>query len=206
MNIDKRYQRNINLLILNLFFQGFILGWVVIQVLFFQNLNLNFSQISIIFLVLSLTILICEIPTGILTDFHGRKKSIIIYGVFMVIGTFMYTLSSTFYSLLFVVAFHGLGVSFVSGTISSFLYESLKKLNRKSEYKKYISKAHLFFAIASIITGFTIPIIFKYNSHYPFYIGTFFAILLLITSFFLFEEVKVIKKNKSFEKSFINIV
>ena len=53
----------------------------VIQVLFFQNLNLNFSQISIIFLVLSLTILICEIPTGILTDFHGRKKSIIIYFV-----------------------------------------------------------------------------------------------------------------------------
>ena len=52
------YKRNIFLIFIIFFLYAFSVSWAVIQILFFQELSLSFSQISFLLLVLYLAILV----------------------------------------------------------------------------------------------------------------------------------------------------
>jgi MFS family permease len=127
-------------------------------VLFYQENGLSMSQVLVIQSIFSIAIVIFEVPSGYFADVSGRKNSIVI-GSFLVFGGFVvYAASYGFWGFLIAELILGLGSSFISGSDSAMLYDTLADLNREAEYMKLegrlLSMASLSEGIASIIGGF----------------------------------------------------
>ncbi|MEJ2252114.1 MAG: MFS transporter [Candidatus Lokiarchaeota archaeon] len=102
-----------------------------ILILFLQAATLNYLEIFWVFTIGSITSLIIEIPTGIIADLFGKRRSIIIskFGIF--ISFFVYGLSSTFWMFVLAQVLYQLGNSFRSGTETAYTYDFLLQNKNK---------------------------------------------------------------------------
>ncbi len=129
-----------------------------IIVLFWLDNGLSFNQIMLLQSIFAVAILLLELPTGFFADVYGRKKTIVLSGLFLGAGAFAYSIGTTFYHFLIAEIIWAFGASLMSGTDSAFVYDTLSSLKREKEYKKIIGNV-LFLtlsatAIGSIIGGF----------------------------------------------------
>lgn len=128
-----------------------------IVVLFFQENDLTMTQIFTLKAVYSVGMLAFEIPSGYFGDVWGRKKTLIIGTLLTTTGYFVYTGSFNFWQFLIAELVLGIGQSFISGTDSAMLYDTLKSDNKENEYLKYegrvTSVGNFSEAIAGIIGG-----------------------------------------------------
>lgn len=115
------------------------------------------SQIFILKAVYSVGMLVLEIPSGYFGDVWGRKKTLIVGTLLTTTGYFIYTGSFDFWQFMVAEFILGIGQSFISGSDSAMLYDSLKSTNRENEYLKYegrvTSVGNFSEAIAAIIGG-----------------------------------------------------
>jgi len=193
-------------------FQAFsaLAFFVPIIVLFWQENGLNLTQIMILQSLFSLTVVLLEVPSGYFADVFGRKKSLIFASSFLTIGIFTYSLGHNFHQFLIAEILWAFGVSFVSGTDSAFIYDTLKDLKQEKLYKKTMGNAMfcclIATSIASVIGGF----IGKINFRWTFYAMLPFMILLIPLSIslkepkrhkhiiergYLFELLKILKNS-----------
>ncbi len=135
----------------------------------------------------SLTVVLLEIPTGYFADVFGRKNSLIIASVFLTLGIFAYSLGYNFYQFLIAEMLWAFGVSFVSGTDSAFIYDTLKDMKQEKHYKRIwgnlIYYSLIATSVASIIGGY----IGKINFRWTFYAMLPFLVLLVPLSLSLNE-------------------
>ena len=155
-------------------------------VLFYQSNGLNLRQVMTINAIYSLTAALFEIPSGYFSDRFGRKNSIIL-GTLLIAAQFLaYSYSFTFCSFAAGAVIGGLGSSFISGSDSALLYDSLCILNRKGDYIKWEGRSYAIGtfseAVAAIIGG---TLAFHYGLRFPVFvqvgvslIGVFAAISL----------------------------
>lgn len=127
--------------------------------LYFQNkLNLSLCQIAFSYAVFTLLLGIFEIPTGVLADKIGYKKTMIIASICMIIASIGYTISSNIYHIIIVEGFWALGFSLNSGTMDSFLYNTLKETGNQNQFNSILGRGNaLMFmglAISAIIGGY----------------------------------------------------
>lgn len=136
--------------------RSFILIIPVI-VLFFQENGLSVREIFLLQALFSAAVIVFEIPTGYLSDRFGRRTSIIIGCCLGIIGHFVYVVGTGFWSFLIAEILLGLGASFLSGTESALLYDSLIELGRTNEHKRIegrnASLGMVSESIASILGG-----------------------------------------------------
>lgn len=108
-----------------------------IVALFYQDNGLDNTTIYLLQAVYSLSVAFIEIPSGYTADIIGRKKALVIGSVLGTIGFVIYSLSSSFSSFLFAEIVLGLGGSFISGSDSALLYDSLAAEQREQSYLQY---------------------------------------------------------------------
>ncbi|NQX98921.1 MAG: MFS transporter [Flavobacteriales bacterium] len=125
--------------------------------LFYQENGLDLTDLFIIQSIYSVTIAIIEIPSGYVADVLGRKNSMIIGMFFGMIGMIVYSFSFGFEGFLIAALCLGIGQSFISGSDTALMYDSLLQLNRAKEFIKLegrtISMGNLAEAFAFIIGG-----------------------------------------------------
>lgn len=102
--------------------------------LFYTNNGLDDFDIYVLQAVYSLSVALLEIPSGYMADVIGRKKSLVIGSILGTLGYGIYSFSSGFYGFLFAEIVLGLGGSFISGSDSAMLYESLVAMDKKQWY------------------------------------------------------------------------
>ena len=108
---------------------------VPIMVLFWQDNWLSLTQIMILQSVFAISVVILEIPTGYFSDRYGRKKALIIAWIMSLFGMISYSLGYNFYHFLIAEMFFAFSISFESGTISTFVYDTLLELKQEKRYK-----------------------------------------------------------------------
>jgi MFS family permease len=86
--------------------------------------------------VFSLTILLLEIPSGVLADLIGKKKTLLIARFLYIIEIAIMAFGNGFWPFLIAKILSGIGTSMTSGTTSAFLYDTLKRMNREKDYVK----------------------------------------------------------------------
>lgn len=139
-------------------FLGNLYFAVSVQTLFLFAKGLSFTQIMLLESTLLLADLLFEIPTGILGDKLGRKRS-------MAIGKFVGLLAwiPWFFAdgfAMFAVSFFmsGIAFAFESGSDEAFIYDELKGQKRESQMQKISGRYHASmtfgFAIAAVVGGF----------------------------------------------------
>jgi DHA3 family tetracycline resistance protein-like MFS transporter len=106
-----------------------------VYVLYFRHYQINLFQIALLAAIFEGSILLFEIPTGLLADVFGRRISVILSTIVSVISgaTFIF-----FPSLIgFIVAeiLNGLGETFRSGALEAWLVDSLKHEGKEEQIK-----------------------------------------------------------------------
>lgn len=120
--------------------------YAVVQ-LFYLSRGLNASEIIYLSLVWSTTTLFGDLPSSIVADRFGRKKTIIL-GIFLIaVSTFILFFAKGFWQIVPVHIIGALGVSFFSGADQALLYDSVKELGQEKSINriagKYFSSASL---------------------------------------------------------------
>jgi MFS family permease len=140
---------------------------LVVYTLFILAKGFNMSQFFLIESAYMIINLLTEIPTGALSDRISRKLSLILGAVVMIPITFAIIVSNNFWVVLIAMGIGGLGASFVSGTDSAILYDTLKGLKQEKEYKRVRGKLKWFGAWAGSIGGIVGGILANYSLSYP---------------------------------------
>lgn len=150
-------KRNIPLLIIIQSIRWFLLIMPTI-VVFFQNNGLSLFQVMFVQAVFSFTMAVFEIPSGYFSDMIGRKITMIIGLFFSMTGMFLFTIAPNFIGFIIAELALGIGASFVSGTDTSLLYDTLISLKDEKRHHKiegfYMSIGNYSESAASILGGF----------------------------------------------------
>ncbi|HON53014.1 MAG TPA: MFS transporter [Bacteroidales bacterium] len=105
--------------------------------LFYADNNLSAFQLFIIQAGYSFSSAVFEIPSGYFADVVGRRKTLIIGSCMGTLGFTIYALSGSFVAFLCAEIIMGIGQSFISGTDSAMLYDSVQHIQQKDAYLKY---------------------------------------------------------------------
>lgn len=99
---------------------------VAIFFVFMMERGLNIPEISAVALVVSATVFIFEIPTGIIADVFGRKISYVCSCFLMTLSLFVYMISNSFAIFLIAAIFNAISGTLSSGAFKAWLVDSLK--------------------------------------------------------------------------------
>jgi MFS family permease len=165
--------------------------------LFYQENGLDLTDLFIIQSIYSVTIALIEVPSGYVADVLGRKNSLIIGTFFGMLGMVIYSFSFGFEGFLIAALALGIGQSFISGSDTAIMYDTLLELNRTKDFIKLegrtISMGNLAEAFAFIIGGLLAEISLRTPFYYQIgiaFIGFFVAILLVEPSVQRLEDGK----------------
>lgn len=158
-----------------------------IMVIFFQENGLSMKEVLLLQSFYALAIILFEIPSGYLSDVVGRKTSIIIGCVMGFISFGVYSFSYGFWGFLIAEMIMGIGSSFISGSDSAMIYDTMLEAKNEKNYKKIqgreLAVRNFSEATASIIGGF----LAVSSLRMPFYVQTGVAFLAIIVACTLIE-------------------
>ncbi|MCP4020959.1 MAG: MFS transporter [Desulfobacteraceae bacterium] len=104
--------------------------------LFYRENGLATQDLFILKAVYSFSIVVLEVPSGYLGDVWGRKNSLILGSIMGFAGFAMYCMATSFWTFLICEIILGIGQSFISGSDSALLYDSLQAANNEKDYLK----------------------------------------------------------------------
>ncbi len=133
-----------------------------------------------------------EVPTGLITDRWGRKRSLVTGSILGTLGFLVFGLSASPFLLLFAYLIWGLGDTFISGTDSALLFEKLKKRGDEDQYAQYEGWLNAGALVVIATTTALGPLLLLWTSlAVPFILTSVFGVLLIILALSLKEPEKL---------------
>ncbi|MCX7571371.1 MFS transporter [Tumebacillus sp. DT12] len=105
-------------------------------VLYLGERGMNMAQVGVLEAFLHLIILFFEVPTGIVADLYGRKKSLLIGQFISIFYALFMMISGNFFLFSLAFGLMGLGITFKSGAEQALLYETLKANGEEKRYTR----------------------------------------------------------------------
>jgi predicted MFS family arabinose efflux permease len=125
-----------------------------IWVLYLGFNGMSLVEIGLLEGIFHITGLISEVPTGVIADLLGRKKTIVISRLFSLISAILMLFSSTFLGFAVSFIFSALSYNLQSGSEEALVYDSLKILNREDEYLTINGRLNLIIEVSSALAVF----------------------------------------------------
>lgn len=147
------YKSTLTKIYLFKFFMGFHLFAGVLIPFFTDWGKISFTQIMIIQSWYMFWIFIFEMPTGVIADFLGRKKSLILGCFTLLLAVIFYVIAPNFYLFLLGEFFWALSAALISGADSAILYDTLKKYGHEEDSKKIQGRVESIFLVAIAISS-----------------------------------------------------
>lgn len=161
-----------------------------IVTIFFNSIGMGQYEIMLAQVVFSLSLILFEIPSWYFSDRISRKTTLIIAAFSASIGMFFYAIADSFIMILIAEIILGISASFMSGTDSAMVYDSLLEMWEKERYKKIkwriVSFQSTSEAIAWIIGGFLAVL----SLQYPLWLQFFCMLPIIPLTFSLIEPSK----------------
>lgn len=112
--------------------------YIPVGTLYLQSKNLNYVQINSFWGIIVGTMFVTEVPTGVIADRLGRKRSINIALALQVLGEVIYIFADSYWPFALAAMIGGLGFAFASGCVEALVYDSLKAKGRQDEMSKAV--------------------------------------------------------------------
>src|SRR3990167_11437658 len=100
--------------------------YLPVLTIYYQRRGLNFVQINSLWGIITATIFLAEIPTGVIADKIGRKKSVMMALFLQLIGEIAFIFAQNYLHFILISVIAGLGFAFKSGCIQALVYEDRK--------------------------------------------------------------------------------
>ena len=156
-------ERNIRLLAAFNFFTDFNL-YSAILVLYFAKVTGSYALAMSLFSIAMFASALFEIPTGILSDKIGRRKTVIIGAAAAVLSVICYAIGSGYVFLAIGALFEGISRALYSGNNDALLHDSLRDLKKTEFYDHYLGKISAMFQ-AALTVGTVIGSVIAYFSY-----------------------------------------
>ncbi len=131
--------KNVKLLAWFNFFTDFKL-YAPLAIIYFSQVTHSYALGASIFSITMFSAALFEIPTGILSDFIGRKKTIILGALCAILYTSFYALGFSYWILVLGAILEGLSRSFYSGNNDALLHNTLSETGGEDSYHHYLGK------------------------------------------------------------------
>lgn len=187
--MNKKMHKNIRLLALFNFFTDFHL-YTAILIIYFAKVTGSYALGMSLFSVAMVSSALFEVPTGVFSDYIGRKKTMIAGAVCSVSSVVFYAMGTSYLILFIGALFEGLQRAWYSGNNDALLYETLSSTNNKDSYDHYLGKTSSMFQVAAaagIIIG---GIIATRSFSIIMWLSVIPQVICLMLSFFIVEPTK----------------
>jgi MFS family permease len=176
-------------------------------VLFYEENGLGLQDIFIIQAFYSICVILFEIPSGYFADVLGRKRSMLIGVTFAAAGFTTYAFAYTFNEFLVVQLLLAIGSSFVSGSDTALLYDSLIQLERQDEYQKVAGRLASISNFSEGVAGITGGLLAVISLRTPLYYQVALTLLVIPLVASLVEpERKIADRTENNFKAILRIV
>ena len=165
----KKCNKNLNLISLIIFCNSINL-YNVVAILYYKSITNSFVLGMSIFSIVTISSAIFELPTGILSDIVGRKRTIVYGSVCSLLSAFILFIANNYFLLIIYAIISGIEIAFFSGNNDAYVYENLKMINKEKDYIKFIGKVKSMKYLAGALSGFLGAILLYFFS-YKFIIG-----------------------------------
>jgi len=187
MTYEQQLERNIYLLFGMKAAKWFLLVMPVIILFFIEN-GLTVQQIMFVQAAYSLSVAFFELPSGYFSDKLGRRLTLILGMLLTIAGYLVIGVAYDFWWFVAAEITMGLGGSFISGTDSALLYDSLIQLKRQDKYLKLEGRMYSVStfseAVAAIFGGWLAA---EFGMRSTIYAFLCFLFIALVCAWFLVE-------------------
>ncbi len=169
--------------------RGLAFAWFPIPtiVLFYENYGLNIEQIVLLKTILSLSILILEVPSGYIADLWSRKACLVVGSGVWIISWLIYCLGSSFNEFAIAEVLAGVAGSLISGANTALAFDTLVQLGREQYYQIWSGRLAAIAGISEAVCGILGAAIASINLVYPFYLQTICLVIYFCLALTLVE-------------------
>lgn len=154
------------------------------------------SQISLLKVIFSLTVFLLEIPSGVLSDKFGRKKTVVAGTFFFSIHALSYIVLQNFVGFFISQILLGIANSLISGADSSYLHSYVKTFDAGRSYTNVLGKLRAFSRPFSLLFSVISSFLFSRNIYLNFIITALFGIFAMVSFISLPSEDSLSKYNE----------
>ena len=154
--------------------RGLAFAWFPIPtiILFYQSHGLDLEQAVWLKTILSLSILILEVPSGYIADKLGRKFCLVAGSAVWIVGWLCYCVGSSFTIFAIAEILAGVAGSLISGANTALVYDTLLQLGKESHYRTIEGRLVAVAGISEALCGLVGAAVAEINLAYPFYLQT----------------------------------
>jgi MFS family permease len=167
--------------------------FIPVLALFYIASKVTLAQFSIIMGVFSLSIVLLDVPTGVIADLLGKKNTLLLSRFCYIIEIILVAFFNGFWIFLIAKIISGLGVSLSSGTGSAMLFDTLKKQKRVDQHKRISGSISMVSNISMAVVFIIGAYLFSINPKLPAIVSLPFIVLGFVLTFFLEEPYRIHK-------------
>ena len=130
-------QSNIKKLYLFSFLQMSLFPMAIITLFWKDQIGLSLTEILLLQGIFSVAMVIMEYPSGYLSDRIGYRTALNLAALLGIIGWGIYAVADSFAQVLLAEIFLGFSISFISGSDSALLFETLKAGGNEEQYARH---------------------------------------------------------------------
>lgn len=119
-----------------------------IWVLYLAYHGLSLAQIGLVEGIYHATSIVCEIPSGAVADLLGRKRSMLLSKLCIMVSCLIMLFARSFWSFALSFVIQALGNNFNSGSEEALVYDSMKYLGREHEYMRVNGRLNFLIEVA----------------------------------------------------------
>lgn len=192
--VQQNVLKNIKLLTWFSFFIDFRF-YYPIAILYFSQIAGSYALGMLVFGIINIAQAVAEVPTGIFSDFVGRKGTVILGSLSALFAVFCYALGFSYQVLILGAIFEGISFSFFSGNNDALLHDTLKEKGLENDYPKYHGKISAMPQVSAAIAALVGGLIAFYSFSLSIWLSLFSLICCLLISLFIVEPKVVSDKS-----------
>ncbi|KPL01903.1 MAG: hypothetical protein AMJ73_09575 [candidate division Zixibacteria bacterium SM1_73] len=174
------------------FLTSLALGTILpVYVLYFRHYQINLFQIALLAAIFEASILIFEMPTGLVADTYGRKISVILSALVSLLSGIFFIFFPFLFGFIMAEILNGLGETLRSGALEAWLVDSLKHEDKEEKIKYAFAQGAKYRTIGNlsglILGGYLASLNIKL-------VWVPFAVIFLVLSIFL-----ILKMNEAYK-------
>ena len=136
-------------------------AWVAIL----ASRGFSLAQIGFAETIFHIVSILFEIPSGVLADVFGRKKTLVISCLMRMAGDIVMIFSNNFAMVCISIGLHALCYNFSSGSGDALAYDSLKSVGEEQRFEKYASNQLVIYraceGLSTLTAGFALILGYK---------------------------------------------
>jgi MFS family permease len=168
MQVMTNLKANIRKLYLFSFLQMTLFPMAIITLFWKDHIGLSLTQILLLQSIFSVATLVLDYPAGYVSDRLGYRCALNIASILAIIGWGIYTVAGSFATVLLAEILLGMSLSFISGSDSALLYETLRAYGEEQSYARHQGRMHGFAQVGEAAGAVLAGVIYAYDFRLPF--------------------------------------